>query len=54
MKGVKYFQCKFNYGIFVHAEKVIVVEDGDIDSGKGKLYKACIYDGKKVWIFKNF
>jgi len=35
VKGVKYFQCRFNYGIFVHAEKVISVEDGDIDSGKG-------------------
>ena len=29
VKGVKYFHCKFNYGIFVHVEKVSLVEEGD-------------------------
>lgn len=33
VKGVKYFQCKFNYGIFVHADKVkLVKEEGTISN----------------------
>ena len=37
VKGVKYFNCKFNYGIFVHAEKVTLVEEGDVVSAHGML-----------------
>ena len=35
VKGVKYFQCRFNYGIFVHAEKVTIVEEASADSKQG-------------------
>ena len=38
VKGVQYFQCKFSYGIFVPADKVIPV-DGEGTIGKhGKFF----------------
>lgn len=35
VKGVKYFQCKFNYGIFVHEEKVTLAEEGETTARRG-------------------
>lgn len=37
VKGVKYFQCKINYGIFVHAEKVTLDEEENVHSKRGML-----------------
>ncbi|XP_065059270.1 ankyrin repeat domain-containing protein 26-like isoform X2 [Rhopilema esculentum] len=50
VKGVKYFHCKFNYGIFVHAEKVSLVEEGDkepLKKGAGKTNAKQITDSRK-------